>query len=88
MAAVDHDRDKVMTVARQLLPTWPGPTALRIEYLPGGYSNRNYRLDVDGACYALRIVEGPKPRAHERRYLAVPQAPDVVGYDDDRPATC
>ena len=71
-----------MAVARQLLPTWSGQAALAIEYLPGGYSNRNYRLDVDGARYALRIVDGAKPRAHERRYLAVAQAPDVVGYDE------
>lgn len=82
MAAVDHDRDRAMEVARRLLPNWAGRATLRIEYLPGGYSNRNYRLDVDGARYALRIVEGAKPRAHERRYFAAAQAPDIVSYDE------
>ena len=76
-----HDRDKVLAVARQLLPAWPARADCRIEYLPGGYSNRNYRLDVDGARYALRIVQGAKPRAGEQRYLGVAAAPDVVGYD-------
>ena len=82
MAAAEYDRDKVLAVARQLMPVWPAGAACGIDYLPGGYSNRNYRLDVDGARYALRIVEGAKPRAHERRYLAVAQAPDVIGYDE------
>ena len=68
-------------MARQLLPHWPVRADCRIEYLPGGYSNRNYRLDIDGAAYALRVVDGVKPRAGERRYLAVAAAPDVVGYD-------
>ena len=79
---MDHDPDKVLAVARQLLPHWPAGAACRIDYLPGGYSNRNYRLDVDGAHYALRIVEGAGPRPRERRYLAGAQAPDVVGYDE------
>ena len=78
----DHDPDKVLAVARQLLPAWPAGAACRIDYLPGGYSNRNYRLDVDGARYALRIVESGTPRPGERRYLAAAQAPDVVGYDE------
>ena len=78
---MDHDRDKVLAVARQLLPAWPTRADCRIEYLPGGYSNRNYRLDIDGARYALRIVDGAMPRPGERQYLAIAAAPDVVGYD-------
>jgi len=78
---VDHDRDEVLAVAGQLLPAWPARADCRIEYLPGGYSNRNYRLDIDGARYALRIVDGARPQAGERQYLTVAAAPDVVGYD-------
>ena len=78
---MDHDRDKVLAVARRLLPAWPVRADCRIEYLPGGYSNRNYRLDIDGARYALRVVDGAKPRPGERQYLAIAVAPDVVGYD-------
>ena len=81
-AYVDHDPDKVLAVARQLLPAWPAQADCRIEYLPGGYSNRNYRLDIDDARYALRIVDGVRPRPRERQYLAVAAAPDVVGYDE------
>ena len=79
---MDHDRDKVLAVARELLPAWPTRADCRIEYLPGGYSNRNYRLDIGGAAYSLRIVDGVKPRAGERQYLAVAAAPDLVGYDE------
>lgn len=81
LATVDHDRDSVLAVARQLLPAWPAWADCQIEYLPGGYSNRNYRLDIGGGRYALRIVDGPKPRPRERQYLAIAAAPDVVGYD-------
>ena len=76
-----HDVDSVLEVARQLMPSWPnGP--IRVSYLPGGYSHRNYRLDLDGARYALRIVDGAPPRPGERRYLSTSVAPDVAGYDD------
>lgn len=78
---MDPDRDKVLAVARQLLPDWPEGADCRLDYLPGGYSNRNYRLDIDGMRYALRLVDGPKPRPREREYLAVAAAPDVVAYD-------
>ena len=78
---MDDDRDEVLAVARQLLPGWPADGECRVEYLPGGYSNRNYRLDIDGARYALRIVDGAGPRPGERQYLALAAAPDVVGYD-------
>ena len=56
-----------------------------IEYLPGGYTNRNYRLDMDGASYALRLVQarGPKAHAFERRYLDIEAAPEVVAYNAD-----
>lgn len=81
MAPRDEHRDKVLAVARQLLPVWRAQADCRIEYLPGGYSNRNYRLDIGGARYALRIVDGAAPRAREREYLAVAAAPDVVAYD-------
>ena len=77
----DEQRAEVLAVARRLLPAWPAQADCRIEYLPGGYSNRNFRLDVDGTRYALRIVDGAAPRAREREYLAVAAAPDVVGYD-------
>ena len=71
-----------METAYRLMPAWRGRSAVRIEYLPGGYTNRNYRIDIDGASYALRIVDGGgPPRPGESRYLAVCRAPDVVGYD-------
>ncbi len=54
-----------------------------IEYLPGGYTNRNYRLDIDGAAYVLRLGAGAtRPaNAFERRYLDVVGAPDLVAHN-------
>ena len=74
--------NEVLETAHRLMPAWRGRPADRIEYLPGGYTNRNYRIDIDGASYALRIVDGgAPPRPGESDYLAVCAAPDVVGYD-------
>ena len=77
-----RETNEVLETAHRLMPAWRGRRADRIEYLPGGYTNRNYRIDVDGASYALRIVHsGAPPRPGESHYLAVCAAPDVVGYD-------
>lgn len=71
------------TVAGRLVPAWRERGIGAIEYLPGGYSNRNYRLVVDGAQYALRVMR-QAPRPGERAYLASVAAPDVVAHDPVR----
>lgn len=68
------------TVAGRLVPAWRERGIGAIEYLPGGYSNRNYRLVVDGAQYALRVMR-QAARPGERAYLASAAAPDVVAHD-------
>src|SRR5947209_25620 len=45
--------DQVTTVLR-LVPEFTGHT-VAVTPLPGGITNRNYRVDVDGASYALRL---------------------------------
>ena len=44
------------------MPAWGSHEVQRIDYLPGGYTNRNYRLEVQDRAYVLRVVEGAKPR--------------------------
>ena len=79
-----RETNEVLETAHRLMPAWRGRRADRIEYLPGGYTNRNYRIDIDGASYALRIVHsGAPPRPGESHYLAVCAAPEVVGYDPE-----
>ena len=82
---MEHDEARVLEIAQRLMPAWPADATARVEYLPGGYSNRNYRIDVGGARYALRVVGRPAPRRHgirERRYLEIAAAPDLIGYDE------
>jgi Ser/Thr protein kinase RdoA (MazF antagonist) len=56
----------------------------RIDYLPGGYTNRNYRVETLDQAYVLRVVERARLRSAERDYLALDIAPDVVAYDARR----
>ncbi len=79
------DRDaEVATVVYRLAPAFRGRPINAIEYLPGGYSNRNYRVEIDGDRYALRLVDRGPARRHERRYLDLALAPNVVAHDEHR----
>ncbi len=71
----------VRSILTALMPAWGSHEVQRIEYLSGGYTNRNYRVEVQGRAYVLRVVEGAKPSPCERDYLALDVAPDVVAYD-------
>lgn len=74
----------VSTVLTMLMPTWDHREVQRIEYLPGGYTNRNYRVEIRDCAYALRIVQVRSPRPFEGRYLDLDIAPDVVAHDVKR----
>lgn len=75
------EADTVRRVLAALLPAWAETPLERIEYLRGGYTNRNYRLQVGGAAFVLRIVDGHPPHPAEVAYLDLAAAPDVVAYD-------
>ena len=64
-----------------LVPAWQGLSLERIDYLPGGYTHRNYRIDIDGRAYVLRFGEGSAADPSERRYLAIAAAPEALAYD-------
>ena len=71
----------IRAILTTLMPAWESHEVQRIQYLPGGYTNRNYRLEVRGRAYVLREVERARPRTYERDYLDLDIAPDVVAYD-------
>jgi Ser/Thr protein kinase RdoA (MazF antagonist) len=49
-----------MEVTAALERFWPGRTT-RCEPLTGGFTNHNFRVDVDGGSYVLRIGgNGPR----------------------------
>ena len=83
MTSAAADKAYAKAVARQLVPAWRTRSFDAIEYLPGGYNNRNYRLKVGGGEYALRIARQP-PRPGEDRYLAIAAAPEVVAHYAER----
>ena len=71
----------VKEILTALMPAWSSHDVRRIEYLPGGYTNRNYRVEVQDHAYVLRIGGRTKPRRCELDYLHLDIAPDVVAYD-------
>ena len=71
----------VTEILTTLMPAWKSHEVASIRYLPGGYTNRNYRVEVDDRAYVLRVVEQHRARDAERDYLALDVAPDVVAYD-------
>ena len=76
-----EEADAVRRVLADMVPGRAETPFERIEYLPGGYTNRNYRVEVDGAAFVLRIVEGRPPHPAEIAYLDLAAAPDVVASD-------
>ena len=79
-ASTQAQQAEARAVARRLMPAWRNLPVDGVDYLPGGYSNRNYRLVVAGREYALRVARRP-PAPGEDRYLAIAAAPEVVAHD-------
>ena len=75
-----QDVKEVLARARELLPD--AQNIEIIEYLEGGWSNRNYRIRIDGIDAVLRL-KSRLSRAPDREhlYLANPQAPSLLAYD-------
>ncbi len=77
-----------MEAAAALERLWPGRGA-RCEPLTGGITNRNFRVDVDGATYVLRIggndtallgIDRAVEHAASRRAAEVGVGPEVVAF--------
>jgi len=71
---------------------WPGRGA-RVSELGGGITNRNYRVDVDGESFVLRIggaktallgIDRAIERAAGQRAFEVGVGPEVVSFDAER----
>lgn len=57
----------------ELMPDWDIKAVSDVEYLPGGYSNRNYAFTYADRRYVLRIPQGRQPfvdRTHEAAWYA------------------
>lgn len=76
-----HDLDEILGVVADLLPAHARVT--EIDYLPGGYSNDNYRIRVGAYAYILRICRFlPDSVDAEQAYLELPIAPRLINYDE------
>ena len=77
----------------KLMPSWPAQRIRNVRHLPGGYANDNYRFDLDGNTFVVRVPRPSSPppsglsggdgapRAAERHYLALGAAPELVALD-------
>ena len=82
---------RMMAAIARLAPAWPAEHIRNARHLPGGYANDNYRFDVNGETFVVRVPRGMAPipsglspgssRHAERRYLGLAAAPHVVALD-------
>ena len=52
-----------------------------LEYLPGGYTNDNFRFRIDAEVFVVRMVRTPSPRPFERYFANLPVAPELIAFD-------
>ncbi len=78
-----QDATEVINRVRELLPD--ARQIELVEYLEGGWSNRNYHIRIDGVDAVLRLKD-PLSVAPDREYLYLenPLAPEVLAYDRSR----
>lgn len=75
-----NDLNEILDVVANLLSH--NAPVTEIDYLPGGYSNDNYKICIGSSRYILRICRSvPESVATELAYLDLPIAPSLVNYD-------
>ena len=56
----------------------------KIEYLPGGYSNRNYMVVLGDQIAVLRVSQNPPRQPEsEQAYFELANSPELLAYDAD-----
>ena len=77
----------------EAVPLWAGASRMEVSPIPGGITNRNLRVDVDGASFVVRVPGADTEllgidRQAERRAAEMAAAagvgPEVVAYLPDR----
>ena len=73
--------DSIQTITRSLIGK--DVEVDLVSFLPGGWSNENYRIVVNGRHMVLRVKTRPTviPNS-ESLYLSQPCAPELIAYDD------
>lgn len=72
--------EQALAVIARLRPDWAG-RASNLAYLPGGYSNANYRFSIDDCDYVVRIGGKRVARDAEIEYLQRGLGPNLVAFD-------
>ena len=73
--------EQLIEVIRRLVPT--AKEVAIVEFLPGGWTNLNYRVLVDNQPMVLRYSHAShQDPSSERKYFQTPSSPRLVQYDD------
>jgi aminoglycoside phosphotransferase (APT) family kinase protein len=81
------DRETLTRTVLALRPAWFAADLAGFEFLPGGYSNQNYRFRHHGQCYVLRVPQRSRPfvdRELECRFYRSPGrvlVPEIEAFD-------
>jgi thiamine kinase-like enzyme len=81
--------DPALRAVVEAMPGWAGAARLRVTPIEGGITNRNYRVDVDGQSFVVRLagadtellgIDRDAERAAAEAAAAVGVGPEVVAY--------
>ncbi len=82
-------RDPVLAAAIRAIPGWSGTSRVRVTPLETGITNRNFRVDLDGSSYVVRVagrdtellgIDREAERAAAEAAAAVGVGPEVVAF--------
>jgi thiamine kinase-like enzyme len=85
--------DRAVREIVEAMPGWSSASRLEAHPLPGGITNRNFRVDIDGASYVVRVpgartellgIDRGTEHAAARAAADLGVAPEVVAFLPDR----
>ena len=76
----DESRKQITRAIQALVPECDSVQV--VDYLSGGWGNRNYKIEMSGESFVLRLSEeGQQDAETEIRYMEIDSAPELVAYD-------
>lgn len=75
-----ESKNRITRALKRLVPECDSAEVM--DYLSGGWANRNYKIKMSGDTFVLRLSqEGQQDADIELRYMQIENAPELIAYD-------